>query len=415
MGLKYSRFVCFRSETGDVLQGETIGLTVTNPTGSGNDSISLKSLSSSRSTKTFIYEGDVDTVRKWKEEAPLTVDLPPPVQSPYEKNLFQSRLSEDGVDRQKPRRKPREKCHYQDKEETGKTPNEVSCRVSMKSQRSPDDEHKLQWRFKLYDVQGVQSMSEMEAASLMRSVCKMVVTQVSQGQRVPRHKRFTVKLNVTPSQQNGERNGPGVSRLSMMTKPDHQRLLSTPAHSEGCTTCATCSAGDRAAAKERREVKKSVMPVGSGLEPDGVVLLRRRRHPMGSDHCRRHSAASPEIKKSGLGTEAQKRRNRHSCVPSTAVADVRREKEVERGDKAIGNKSRRHAHKRYSHQEDSPAGVDFRKQEHHPRHRRHDHTVDTVQVSTVSSDWEKSSSSSGMVHHHHHEHHHHHYHVYHHM
>eukprot|EP00118_Oscarella_pearsei_P012997 m.99429 g.99429 ORF g.99429 m.99429 type:complete len:156 (+) comp37067_c0_seq16:2727-3194(+) len=76
MGLKYSRFVCFRSETGDVLQGETIGLTVTNPTGSGNDSISLKSLSSSRSTKTFIYEGDVDTVRKWKEEAPLTGAVP---------------------------------------------------------------------------------------------------------------------------------------------------------------------------------------------------------------------------------------------------------------------------------------------------------------------------------------------------
>lgn len=314
---------------------------------------------------------------------------------------------------------------------------ELSCTVSVRSEKTPSGTHKLQWVFKLYDMEATRSLDEHEVPTLMRSVCDMLSAQVARSRTPPVYKRFNVRLNIMQQQQSAS-TAVMSSHSRFVLREVRRRAAplacSSRSHGDGCTSCATYAASDERGTQSSEHTE-------NGQDDDRLGKQVRMRHHGQLGHTHTSELCPKRTTPQTAGARPRQKSSKRPSVTRNQQQD---------NPQSGGKKSSRRHHRLSSLYSDlvvqshdnavaqemvqptpRPLPVKLRHKRHGGSKRHSYHGDVTVQnLSHKDSGVEQqyysmqpvtgqdvvlheNGASSVVHHHHHHEHHHHHYHVYH--
>ncbi|XP_062501928.1 protein naked cuticle homolog 2-like [Corticium candelabrum] len=315
---------------------------------------------------------------------------------------------------------------------------ELSCSVSVRSKQIPSGGHKLQWVFKLYDMESSRSLDEREVPTLMKSVCDMLSAQVERSRVPPAHKRFKVRLNIMQHQSRLKPVRSSNSRF-VLRKMRKSETVTCHSHGDECTSCATYAASDEQSLclTERRlrqvenkeselrddDLRKQISVrqrrrIGHGNGSSSNPELRSRCHQKSSRRRSLNGDQSRDNSQSASKKTGNKHDRRRSSLPSNSLPGVSTDEVVVQTTKKqfplASPVKLRHQGRGGSKRHSCHAAFIAENICHRKSEVMSEKLYEKVQTVTKQEVVPSSDSSESVVHHHHHhEHHHHHYHVYH--
>ena len=321
---------------------------------------------------------------------------------------------------------------------------ELSCSVSVRSQQTPSGTQKLQWVFKLYDMESAKSLDDHEVPTLMKSVCDMLSAQIARSRTPPAYKRFKVRLNIMQQQSRSKAVMSSQSRFVLRDVRRSSAVLCSSSHGDGCTSCATYGASDEQSTQLPERRPADIGNTEKEFQEDKLLKhVRVRQHSQpeqtrssepSTEQAVPLAAVSRPLQKSSkkafdheqqrdypLSTEkktSSRRHRRRSSLPSDMTANPSANNMVSKKTDQSGHlppppvklrHQRRGGSKRHSYH----GAVTFQNLRHKHSELEHGHMFDNIETVTRQEVIPCGNGTSSIVHHHHHEHHHHHYHVYH--